>query len=64
MNVATLSTWECGSYLYGPQKLEVYLYPTGFEYEATKMAQVDQGLRGESSLSPGKGKCHCRRAES
>jgi hypothetical protein len=36
--VTTLSTGKCGSHLYGPQKLEVYLYPTGFEYEAVKMA--------------------------
>jgi hypothetical protein len=32
--VATLSAWECGSHLYGPQKFEVYLYPTRSEYEA------------------------------
>jgi hypothetical protein len=63
-DVVTLSTWECGSYLYGPQNLEVHLYPTRFELEATKMAQVDQGLWAGSSLSPEKGKCHCRRAES
>jgi hypothetical protein len=63
MDVSSLSTWECGSYLYGPQKLEVHLYPIGFEHEAAKMTRVDQGLRAESSLSPGKGKCHCRRVE-
>jgi hypothetical protein len=44
MDVATLSTWECGSYLNGPQKLEVHLYPSGHEHEAAKMARVDQGL--------------------
>jgi hypothetical protein len=38
MDVASLSTWEYGSYLYGPQKLEVHLYPTRFEHEAAKMA--------------------------
>jgi hypothetical protein len=64
MDVATLSTWECVSYLYGPQKLEVHLYPTRFEHEAAKMARVDQGLQAGSSLSPGKGKRHCIRAES
>jgi hypothetical protein len=42
--VVTLPTWGCGSNLYRPQKLEVYLYPTGFEYEAVKMARVDQVL--------------------
>jgi hypothetical protein len=42
--MATLSVGESGSHLYGPQKLEVYLYPIEFEYEATKMAGVDQGL--------------------
>jgi hypothetical protein len=42
MNVASQSTWECSSYLYGPQKLEVYLYLTRFEHEAAKMARVDQ----------------------
>jgi hypothetical protein len=40
----TLSAWECGSYLYGPEKLEVYLYLARSKYEATKMARVDQGL--------------------
>jgi hypothetical protein len=42
--VVTLSDWECGSHLYGPQKLKVYLFPTRSEYEAKKMARVDQGL--------------------
>jgi hypothetical protein len=28
----------CGSYLYRPQKFEVYLYPAIYEYEAKKMA--------------------------
>jgi hypothetical protein len=37
-NVVTLSTWECGPHLYGLQKQEVYLYPTGFEYEAANIA--------------------------
>jgi hypothetical protein len=64
MDVASLPTWECGSYLYGPQKIEVHLYLTGFEHEAAKMTRVDQRLRAGSSLSPGKGKHHCRRAES
>jgi hypothetical protein len=63
MNVASLSTWERSSYLYGPQKLEVHFYPTRFEHEAAKMAQVDQRLRARSSLPPGKGKCHCGRVE-
>jgi hypothetical protein len=40
----TLSAWEYGSHLYGPQEFEVYLYPTESEYEAKKMARVDQGL--------------------
>jgi hypothetical protein len=40
----TLSARECGSHLYEPQKLEVYLYPTRFEYEVKKVARVDQGL--------------------
>jgi hypothetical protein len=25
-------------------KVEVHLYPTGFEYEVAKVAQIDQGL--------------------
>jgi hypothetical protein len=37
-----LSVWECGSYLYIPQKLEVHLYPIGSEHEIAKVAQVDQ----------------------
>jgi hypothetical protein len=52
--MATLSTWECGSYLYRPQKLEVHFYPTGFEYEAAKVARIDQGLRAEVHYHPGK----------
>jgi hypothetical protein len=35
--VASLSTWKCGSYLYGPQNLEVYLYLTGLEHEEAKI---------------------------
>jgi hypothetical protein len=62
--VASLSSWECGSYLYRPQKLEVYLYPTGFEYAVAKMARVDQRLRVRNSLPPRKGRCHCGRVES
>jgi hypothetical protein len=62
--MATLSTWECGSYLYGPQKLEVYLYPTGFEHATMKVARIDKGLQAGCSLSPSEGKCHCGRIES
>jgi hypothetical protein len=36
--MTALSSWECGSHLYGPQKLEVYLYPVRSEYEEKKMA--------------------------
>jgi hypothetical protein len=42
--MASLSTWECGSYLYGSQKLEVHLYPTRFEHEAAKMTRVNQRI--------------------
>jgi hypothetical protein len=63
-DVASLSAWECCSYLYGPQELEVHLYPTGVEHEAAKMARVDQILRVGSSLSLGKGKRRCGRVES
>jgi hypothetical protein len=38
LELAALSTWECGSYLYGPQMLEVHVYPTRFEYEVEKVA--------------------------
>jgi hypothetical protein len=64
MDVTSLSTWECGSYLYRSQKLEVYLYPTVFEHEVAKMARVDQELRARSSLSPEEVKRHCGRVES
>jgi hypothetical protein len=40
----TLSASEHGSHLYGPLKLEVYLYLTRFEYKAKKMARHDQRL--------------------
>jgi hypothetical protein len=43
-NMATLFAAECGSYLYRPQKFEVYLYSARSEYEEKKMAGVDQGL--------------------
>jgi hypothetical protein len=62
--VASLSTWECGSYLYGPQKLEVHLHLTEPEHEAAKVARVDQRVRARSSLSPGEGKFRCGRIES
>jgi hypothetical protein len=51
----SLSTWECGSYLYGPQELEVHFYSTRPKHEAMKMARADQGLRAGSSLSPTNG---------
>jgi hypothetical protein len=40
----TLFAGECGSYLYRPQKFEIYLYSARYEYEAKKMAGVDEGL--------------------
>jgi hypothetical protein len=43
-DVASLSMWECGSSLYGPQELEEHLYPIRFEHEAMKVARVDQRL--------------------
>jgi hypothetical protein len=54
--VAILSTWECGSYLYGPQEFEIYLYPNRSEFEAKEMARIDQGLRVgmEVHYHPGK----------
>jgi hypothetical protein len=64
MDVASLSTWECGSYLYGPQKLEVHLHSIRPKHEAMKMAQAEQGLRAGSSLSPRKGKSLCGCVES
>jgi hypothetical protein len=42
--IATQSTGEHGSHIYGPQKLEVHLYPTRFEHETAKVAQVDERL--------------------
>jgi hypothetical protein len=36
--MVTLLVWECGSHLYGPQKLEAHFYPTGFEHEVVKIA--------------------------
>jgi hypothetical protein len=36
--VMALRTWECGSYLYGLQQLEVHFHSTGPEHEAMKMA--------------------------
>jgi hypothetical protein len=62
--MASVSTWECSSYLNGPQKLEVHLYPTRFKHEVAMIAQVDQGLQAGSSLSPREGKRHGGRVES
>jgi hypothetical protein len=58
-NMATLSAWECGSHLYGLQELEVYLYPVKSEYEAKKMARIDQGLWARSVVPLGEGECGC-----
>jgi hypothetical protein len=58
-DMVSVSTWKCGSYLYGPQKLELHLHSTGPEHEIANVAQVDQRLWPGSSLSPGKGKCRC-----
>jgi hypothetical protein len=57
--MVTLSAWKCGSYLYGIQEFEVYLYPTRFEYEAEEMVRVDQGLWARSALSLEKGEYGC-----
>jgi hypothetical protein len=62
-DMETLFAGECGSYLYWPQEFEVYLYLAISEYEAKEMAWVGQGLFVRSALSPGKGKCGCRRVE-
>jgi hypothetical protein len=42
--MATLSGWECRSYLCGPQNLEVYLHQTGFAHEAKKTNVVADAL--------------------
>jgi hypothetical protein len=42
--MVTLLAWECGSHLYGPQKLDVHIHTTGLEHETAKMARVDQEL--------------------
>jgi hypothetical protein len=52
--VATLSTWECGSYLYSPQKLEVHLYPTGFEHEARRWLELIKDCELEVHYHPRK----------
>jgi hypothetical protein len=43
--MVSLSTWECASYLYEPQKLEVHFHSTGPKHEVMKMARLGQGLR-------------------
>jgi hypothetical protein len=60
----TLLAWECGSHLYGPQKLELHLHTTGPKHEIVKMARVNQGLQAESAVSSEKGKCSCGHIES
>jgi hypothetical protein len=42
--MVTLSALECGPHLYGPQDLEVHLYPIGCVHETVKVARVDQRL--------------------
>jgi hypothetical protein len=52
--MATLSAWECGSYLYRPQKLEVHLYPTRFEHVAVKGLELIKDYELEVHYHPGK----------
>jgi hypothetical protein len=63
-NMVTLLSWESGSHLYEPQKLEVYHHTIKLEHETVKMARVDQGLQAGSALLAGKGKCSCGHTES
>jgi hypothetical protein len=51
--MATLFAGECGSYLYRPQKFEVYLYPARSEYEAKKMAELIKDFELEVHYHPG-----------
>jgi hypothetical protein len=52
--MASLSTWECDSYLYGPQKFEVHLYPTRFEHEAVRWLELIKDYELEVHYHPRK----------
>jgi hypothetical protein len=54
MDMASLSTWECGSYLYGLQKLEVHLYPIGFEHETARWLELIMDFEMEVHYHPRK----------
>jgi hypothetical protein len=52
--MTTLSVWKCGSHLYGPQKLEVYLFPTRIEHEAKRWLELIKDYEIEVHYHPGK----------
>jgi hypothetical protein len=52
--VPSLSTWECGSYLYGPQELEVYFHSTGPEHEEQRWLELIKDYELEVHYHPGK----------
>jgi hypothetical protein len=52
--MAKLSAWECGSHLYRSQKLEVHLYPTGFEHEAGRWLELIKDYKLEVHYQLGK----------
>jgi hypothetical protein len=52
--VASLSTWECGSYLYGPQELEVHFQSTGPELRQRRWLELIKDYELEVHYHPGK----------
>jgi hypothetical protein len=52
--MASLSTWECDSYLYGPQKFEVHLYPTRLNMRQRRWLELIKDYELEVHYRPGK----------
>jgi hypothetical protein len=50
----TLLAWECGSHLYGPQKLEVYLHTTDLNMRQRRWLELIKDYELEVHYHPGK----------
>ena len=58
-DITTLFIWSIMWDLYGPQKLEVYIWSAGFKLGTKKVVGITQGLWLHHSLPSWQGQCHC-----
>jgi hypothetical protein len=58
-NLETSSNGSKVSYIYWPQKPQIYLYTSRFEYEAKSLVRTAQGLWFRGTLSSRHGQCRC-----